>query len=133
MAVVLITGCSEGGLGYELAKAFMNEAGVEHVVATARNCAAMKGLESGCQLLALDVGSEICCRAVVEEVLKQHGRIDILVNNAGQLCISSMAEVPLAEAKSCFDVNVWGPLQLIQVITACETLTGPTDYSRGIF
>ncbi len=56
MAVVLITGCSSGGIGYSIAAEFARR-GCQ-VFATARNTSSMAGLlELGCKLLKLDVTS----------------------------------------------------------------------------
>jgi NADP-dependent 3-hydroxy acid dehydrogenase YdfG len=61
--VVLVTGCSDGGIGHAVARAF-DAAGCA-VVATARSRASLRGLE-GCLLLELDVRSDDSVRAVGE-------------------------------------------------------------------
>lgn len=81
--VCLITGCSNGGIGYELAKAFASKGCT--VFASARRVQAMAGLaECGIQLLQLDVTDAASVSAAVSNVVSSAGRIDILVNNAGQ-------------------------------------------------
>jgi len=120
--VVLVTGCSEGGIGWHLCVAFA-AAGCR-VFASARRlvrCAlaaslrrrvftravrrttrqeAMRGLEAhGCTLLALDVTSEASVKAAVAEVLAQAQRIDVVINNAGRGCAGPLAEVPLAQVR----------------------------------
>ena len=86
---VLITGCSQHGLGHALAIAF-HHAGLK-VFATARNPDKMVGLkELGIKCLKLDVCDEEGIRACVEEVRSltradgnEEGRLNCLVNNAG--------------------------------------------------
>ena len=95
---VLITGCSQHGLGYALAVAFHN-AGFR-VFATARNPERMVGLkELGIETLKLDVCDADSIRECVEAVrgltkrdpsrtnedsdVGGEGRLDCLVNNAG--------------------------------------------------
>lgn len=81
--VVMVTGCSVGGIGYSLCETFA-AAGCR-VFATARQLNSMSGLErAGVTLLQLDVTSSDSIKAAVEEVIQGAGRIDILVNNAGQ-------------------------------------------------
>ncbi|KAJ9495926.1 hypothetical protein H2202_008447 [Exophiala xenobiotica] len=88
---VLITGCSQNGLGYALAVAF-HHAGLR-VFATARDPARMAGLEDlGIECLRLDVCNEESIRACVAQVSlltrrsgegEGEGILDCLVNNAG--------------------------------------------------
>ena len=80
--VVLITGCSEGGIGDFLARAFAARGC--RVVATARKVASMGPLQAlGCDLMPLDVTDPAACQATVEAVVSKYGGLHILVNNAG--------------------------------------------------
>ena len=113
--VVLVTGCSEGGIGWHLCVAFAS-AGCR-VFATARRVEAMRGLEAhGCTCLALDVTSEASIKAAVADVLAQAQRIDVLVNNAGRGCAGPLAEVPLAQVRATFEANVFGLLAVTQAV-----------------
>ncbi|KAK7974410.1 hypothetical protein PG989_016258 [Apiospora arundinis] len=96
---VLITGCSDGGLGSALALAF-HDAGF-HVYATARDGAKMG------DLYAYSASSIAACVARVP-------RLDVLVNNAGAMMTMPVADVAIAQAKALFDVNVWGVLAVTQ-------------------
>ena len=131
--VVLITGCSSGGLGHALALAF-SRAGC-HVIATARTLESMSGLEAAAAdfdpnesgdaisppkkmtLLTLDVNSEASREAAVAEALRLHGRIDILVNNAGMLCIGPIAELPPYLIQQTFSTNVFCKTNLCDVLS----------------
>ncbi|ROV97082.1 hypothetical protein VMCG_07541 [Cytospora schulzeri] len=119
---VLVTGCSAGGLGYALAKAFYN-AGL-HVFATARDPTKVpeptedtrtpteRDDHGEWEVLPLDVTSQSsldwCLRQVME---KTDGRgLDVLVNNAGGAIFGPLAHASLEEARRIYDVNVWGLL-----------------------
>ncbi|KAI0385245.1 NAD(P)-binding protein [Hypomontagnella monticulosa] len=106
---VLITGCSDGGMGAGLAVAF-HEAGL-HVIATARDPSKMAGLAAlGIETLPLDVLSESSIAACVGKL----SSLDILVNNAGAQRVMPLVDMSLSDAKELFDVNVWAHVALIQ-------------------
>lgn len=106
---VLVTGCSDGGLGAALALA-LHEAGL-HVYATARNTAKMSSLTAaGIQTLTLDVTSETSIAACVSRIPS----LDILVNNAGAGYSMPFSDMSITEAKKAFDLNVWACLAVTQ-------------------
>lgn len=114
--VVLVTGCSEGGIGHAMARAFA-AAGCA-VVATARSRASMRGLESDPRylLLELDVRSDESASRAVADALRELGRVDVLVNNAGVHLVAPLAEVPMESFHQVFDTNVYGAMRLIQAV-----------------
>jgi 1-acylglycerone phosphate reductase len=106
---VLITGCSDGGLGAALAIAF-HDAGF-HVYATARNPSKMSEVKArGIETLTLDVLSASSIAACVEKVPS----LDILVNNAGGGYSMPVADIDLTKAKELFDLNVWSYIAVTQ-------------------
>jgi NAD(P)-dependent dehydrogenase (short-subunit alcohol dehydrogenase family) len=117
---VLITGCSEGGLGFALAQAFA-DAGY-HVYATARNpgkAASLTGSSAHVELLQLDVTSAesiAACAADVRQRTSHAGRrgLDVLVNNAGVGLIMPLLDTPIQEGRKLYEVNVWGMLAVTQ-------------------
>ena len=112
---VLITGCSEGGIGHALAKSFQKHG--FHVFATARTPAKMSALENiaGITLLPLDVTSTPSIAYAVSEVQAQTGGLlHCLVNNAGYLYVMPALDTDLDEAKRMFDVNLWGTMAMIK-------------------
>jgi 1-acylglycerone phosphate reductase len=111
---VLITGCSDGGLGAALAVAF--HAHGLRVFATARDPAKMAGVgAAGIETLTLDVLSEQSIRTCVEEVkTKTGGTLNFLVNNAGTGYHMPISDMDLNEARKLFDLNVWSYVAVTQ-------------------
>ena len=106
---VLITGCSEGGMGAALAVAFQ-EAGLR-VYATARDPSRMTSLEgAGIETLTLDVLSAESIAACVSKIPS----LDILVNNAGASYSMPISDMSINYARHLFDVNVWAQLAVTQ-------------------
>jgi 1-acylglycerone phosphate reductase len=108
---VLITGCSEGGMGAALAIAF-HEAGL-HVYATARDLSKMTQLASlGIETFVLDIQSDSSIANCISKLSSRN--LDILVNNAGASASMPISDLSLPEAKKIFDVNVWSQLAVTQ-------------------
>lgn len=112
---VLITGCSEGGFGAAIAKAFRAKG--YHVFATLRNIAKAGPLAQldGIEILELEVTSSESiqqCAKIVEK--RTGGSLDVLVNNAGGGFGMPLLDTSLDKAKQCYDLNVWGPLAVTQ-------------------
>ena len=80
---VLITGCSEGGIGDALAQEFQKKG--LRVFATARNLNSVEHLkELGCEVCRLDVTDLESVKSAVEFVGKKTGdELGMLINNAG--------------------------------------------------
>jgi NAD(P)-dependent dehydrogenase (short-subunit alcohol dehydrogenase family) len=120
LRTVLITGCSEGGLGAALAKAFQEQG--YHVFATLRNPAKAGSLagEHGTNIdvLTLDTTSKESIDACLETArAKTGGKLDVLVNNAGFGSTMPMLHASIEEARAIYDVNVWGTLSLVQAFS----------------
>jgi len=110
---VLITGCSVGGIGYELAKEYRNNGYL--VFATARNVESMKGLsELGIETIPLDVTKIDTIRAAREIVSGANNRkLHVLVNNAGQPCCYPAIEIDIEHAQRMYDVNLFGVMRMV--------------------
>ncbi|KAH7024823.1 oxidoreductase [Microdochium trichocladiopsis] len=105
----LVTGCSEGGIGFGLVRELARR-GV-HVFASARSLSKMAALEKtpGITLVTLDVTSESSIEAAVALIsATTGGSLTYLVNNAGTQIIRPFLDTSLAEVRKMFDVNVFG-------------------------
>ena len=112
---VLITGCSDDGIGSALSLAFHAQG--YHVFATARNPSKMSVLSKlpNTTLLTLDVEDSAQITSAVEAVKNEtSGTLDILINNAGVNHFSPVLDIDLSEAKHVFDINFWGALTVTQ-------------------
>ena len=110
----LVTGCSSG-IGRATALTFLADDWT--VYATARNRDDLTDLsEAGCEIAALDVTDDADVARVVDRVIAEDGRIDCLVNNAGYGQFGPLEELPVEALHRQFDVNVYGPHQLIRAI-----------------
>lgn len=113
--VVLVTGCTKGGIGHALCVGFAKRGCT--VFATARKVGSMGGLkELGCHLLPLDITDTSSVQAAVARVLETAGRIDVLVNNAGLSGRGAFAEYDIEEAKRQFNTNVFGTMAMVQAV-----------------
>lgn len=111
---VLITGCSQGGLGDALARK-LQEHGLR-VFATGRNPTKIAHFESlGIETLILDVLSQDsiseCAGAVAE---KTGGSLDILINNSGAIYSIPIIDANIYTSRKLFDLNVWAVLAVTQ-------------------
>jgi NAD(P)-dependent dehydrogenase (short-subunit alcohol dehydrogenase family) len=111
---VLITGCSSG-IGRATAERFLTEGW--QVYATARRLDDLSELaDSGAAVAELDVTDRASIDRVVERMLAETDRIDCVVNNAGYGEIGPLEDVSAERIHSQFDVNVYGPIRVIQAV-----------------
>src|SRR5919106_6266489 len=109
--VAIVTGAS-GGIGEAAARA-LHAAGYQ-VFGTYRRPPATRS--PGIEYLACDVTSDESVKAAVGEVLSKTGRIDLLVNNAGVGLVAGAEELSLEQAKSLFDVNLFGLIRMTKAV-----------------
>ncbi|RWA11295.1 hypothetical protein EKO27_g3815 [Xylaria grammica] len=128
---VLITGCSDGGIGAALAAEFQLRG--LRVFATARDPAKMASIAAlGIETLALDVTSDASIEqavATVREKLNHSSngasksttteqetgkRLDLLVNNAGMNHVMPLSDTKIADLRALFNTNVVGSLAVTQ-------------------
>lgn len=110
---VLITGCSDDGIGYGLALTFQKQG--HQVFATARNLDKMTELNGlpNVTLLQLDVSEPSQIEVAVAAVqAKTGGTLDVLVNNAGRNHFMPYLDEDVEQVKALYDINVWGPLRV---------------------
>lgn len=115
---ILITGCSNGGIGSALALA-LQQRGL-HVFATARDPSKMSDLKGlpDVTMLTLDVAKTDDIKAAVEVVTKETGgTLDYLVNNAGRNHFMPILDEDLDMVRNLFEVNFYGPLAITQAFS----------------
>jgi NAD(P)-dependent dehydrogenase (short-subunit alcohol dehydrogenase family) len=120
--IAVITGTSSGiGL---LTAVEMAHAGFR-VVATMRDvmkatplmqAANKAGVSANLELRTLDVTKFDELPAVVEDIVKDHGKIDVLVNNAGYALAGFAEDISLDELKAQFDTNFFGHVAMTKAV-----------------
>jgi NAD(P)-dependent dehydrogenase (short-subunit alcohol dehydrogenase family) len=112
--IAIVTGASSG-IGHSTALR-LHAAGYT-VYAGARRLERMKDLaDAGLHVVELDVTDDASMVALVDQVMKETGRIDVLVNNAGYGSFGALEDVPTQEGRRQFDVNVFGLARLTQLV-----------------
>ncbi|KAH6609153.1 nadph-dependent 1-acyldihydroxyacetone phosphate reductase protein [Trichoderma cornu-damae] len=114
---VLITGCSDGGIGSSLAMVFQQRG--FHVFASTRHISKMSSLNnlSDVTLLSLDVVKSADIKAAANLIAeKTGGTLDYLVSNAGRNHFMPILDEDLDTVKDIFDINLLGPMALTQAM-----------------
>jgi len=110
----LVTGASSG-IGKATVELLL-KAGVK-VYAAARRVEIMHDIEtSGAHIVKMDVTDEKSIVTTINTILEKEGAIDILINNAGYGSYGAIEEVPLAEARRQFEVNIFGLARITQLV-----------------
>jgi NAD(P)-dependent dehydrogenase (short-subunit alcohol dehydrogenase family) len=109
--VAIVTGAS-GGIGEASARA-LHAAGYR-VFGSYRRPPATRS--PGIEYVACDVTSDESVNAAVAEVLAKADRIDLLVNNAGVGLVAGAEESSLEQAKSLFEVNLFGLIRMTKAV-----------------
>ncbi|KAI8601154.1 oxidoreductase [Dissophora ornata] len=103
--VVLVTGCTTGGIGYEIAKAF--EKSGCRVYAAARRLDAITGIEGlDIEKVYIDVLDEKSIKDAVDHIIEKEGRIDILFNNAGMGLACPLIDMSIETTRKLLDTNI---------------------------
>jgi NAD(P)-dependent dehydrogenase (short-subunit alcohol dehydrogenase family) len=111
--VAIVTGASSG-IGHATALR-LKDAGFT-VYAGARRVEKMNDLaDADIHIVDLDVTDDASMVSIVERVIAETGRIDVLVNNAGYGAFGALEDVPNAEGRRQFDVNVFGLARMTQL------------------
>ena len=118
--VALVTG-SSSGIGAEIARR-LGADGYLVVVNSRSSVEAGRAVaaEVGGTYLQADVADEVQARALIGQVVSEHGRLDVLVNNAGTTEVIPHGDLAAATPeiwRHLYDVNVIAPFVLV---TAAE-------------
>ncbi len=116
MATWFVTGASRG-IGAEIARAALAEG--NNVVVGARNPERVPvDLKNSGKVftVALDVTDSGSIPRAVAAAVDRFGGIDVLVNNAGRGLLGALEEITDAEARSLFDLNVFGLINVTRAV-----------------
>lgn len=112
--VILITGASSG-MGKEAAKKLIQQGHTVYTVA--RRMDQMQDLKAmGGFPMQMDVTNEADIQQVVDTIINKEGKIEVLWNNAGYGLYGAVEEVPIAEARKQFEVNLFGLASITQKV-----------------
>jgi len=110
----LVTGASSG-MGKEIAKNLIRDG--YRVFVASRHLDKMNDLVLlGAQPIRMDISKEEDIFSAVDTILKEVDCVDVLVNNAGFGLYGPVEEIGLDEARYQFDVNLFGPALLTQLL-----------------
>lgn len=112
--VALVTGASSG-MGKRIAERLIADGYLVYVAA--RSVDKMADLARlGAVPLRMDISKDADIVAAVATITERSGGVDVLVNNAGYGLYGPVEDVPLDEARYQFEVNVFGPARLTQLL-----------------
>ncbi|MET7568807.1 SDR family NAD(P)-dependent oxidoreductase [Streptomyces sp. NPDC005492] len=116
MATWFVTGASRG-IGAEITRAALAEG--NNVVMAVRNPDRIpEDLKNSENVfaVALDVTDNDGIPRAIDAAVDRFGGIDVLVNNAGRGLLGALEEVTDAEARSLFDLNVFGLINVTRAV-----------------
>jgi citronellol/citronellal dehydrogenase len=133
---VVVTGASRG-IGAALAERLAAEGASlvlvartldvhDHLPGSLRETRARcEGYGASVEVVVADLSDDVSRAAVIPEALEFFdGRIDVLVNNAAAAIYADITTFPLRRRRIVFEVNVHGPLDLMQAATPQMTERG---------
>lgn len=115
--VVIVTGASSG-IGEATALELGRQGAYVAVVARRKDRLdkLVNRIEKTGKGKALAIGADVtdraACKEVVDQVLKQWGKVDVLINNAGVMLLGSTVGAPLEEWERMIQVNLLGLLYM---------------------
>jgi len=113
--VALITGASEG-IGDACARTFLKNGARVSLLALPSDTFQTSEITDRSVQTAGDITNAETRRVVVQRTMDRFGRIDILVNNVGVGQYGWPSEVDTDVSNRMFDVNVFAPLALTQIV-----------------
>ncbi|KAJ6586407.1 NAD-P-binding protein [Mycena vulgaris] len=114
-SVALVTGCSEGGIGFHLCQSLVARGFT--VYATSRLLSSTEKLDHPLiKRLTLDVTSDAHVNSVVATIMNDEGHIDLLINNAGVFAPGPIVDWTAEEMKVVYDANVFSIFRLTSAI-----------------
>lgn len=108
---IVITGVSKG-IGKELVNQFLNSTLVNKIYACTSSKKEVSFADTRVEVVSLDLTNSSSIVSFSNKIKERE--IDLLINNAGYLSSSIFSDSQLEEARRMFEVNFFGPYQLIQ-------------------
>ncbi|KAI7864910.1 hypothetical protein BDF14DRAFT_1997469 [Spinellus fusiger] len=113
--IVLVTGCTEGGIGYDLCKKFVKE-GCNVFAAVRKAKSAGDLTEHGCTIVEIDVSNKDSVKNAVNNIIERVGHIDVLVNNSGCAAQGALLDIEDEVIGRCIDTNILGLLYMCRAV-----------------
>lgn len=119
--VCLVTGTSRG-MGQKIAEKFAQAGGLVYASARSVGCleewaeSVNSKVPGKIYPIYFDMTSSEGIRQAVMRLKKEQGRVDVLVNNAGMVTNEVLGMISMEKTKEMFAVNVFGLLELTQLI-----------------
>ncbi|KAI9207295.1 putative short-chain dehydrogenase [Polychytrium aggregatum] len=116
--VIVITGCTTGGIGHALVKAFSTMGC--RVFATVRRADAAVDLVSlddpNVTVVIMEITDRESVKRAITAIVQRVGKIDMLINNAGVSFSGPVVEVDVNGMRDTFETNVFGLVNTIQEV-----------------
>ena len=114
--VAVVTGAGRG-IGRAITELFLAQGA--HVYGVVRQVESLADLSANNRLHTFvgDVTDEQMPQKLIQTVKGETGRLDVLVNNAGVMTDALLGMISAQQIQTTLNVNVIGPLQLIQWAT----------------
>lgn len=110
----VVTGASSG-MGRAIAQRLIKDG--YRVYVAARSVDKMADLvQQGAIALRMDISKPEDIEAAAQVILKEAKTLDVLINNAGYGLYGAMEDIGIDEARYQFEVNVFGPARLTQLL-----------------
>lgn len=111
--ITLITGGNKG-LGFETAKALINEGHKVYIGSRNESRGQEAAKEIGAQSVQLDVTDETSVQHAFNYIKDQEGRLDVLVNNAGiSGQFAKPADITVEDMDKVYQTNVYGIVRMM--------------------
>jgi NAD(P)-dependent dehydrogenase (short-subunit alcohol dehydrogenase family) len=127
-----ITGATSG-IGRALTELALSHR--DNVVAVARNAGGLDELSSrfpnSLVSISADVRDESSVEAAVAQAIEVFGRIDVVANNAGYGLFGAVEEASDREARSIFETNVFGVLNVLRQVLPVLRAQGSGHVLQG--
>lgn len=119
--ICLVTGAS-GNIGHEIVKKFAESGGTVYANSKKENSLDYFANELNQYCcgkvipIYFDITDSVSIKDAILHIKKEQGKIDVLVNNAGIVSNAMLGMISIEDTKRMFDVNVFGLLELTQLV-----------------